>query len=339
MPSNLKEVDVLIAGAGPAGSACAHLLQQAGHDCLVVDPAEFPRDKICGGGLTPRGWELLERLYPGLDYDYLPVHWAHLYMDGRYKGRYYMEKEIRVVRRKAFDKLLLDEYLKAGGAILKDRVWEVRELEDGRIEVTLSSGETVRCRYLVGADGAGSRVRQYLNPDSKSRMLIFEQYNQRSGTDEISFELAGKYKNGYYYLFPNQDCDIAGYCEKDATREKFAGVLASFGIEKTKTLGAFITTELDYPFHPHILLVGDAGCWCDSLSYEGIYFALATGENAAKAILENRPFQEVNASILEKKLHRTKAAKLLYNPVGLTVVKLISHNQHLTERILNRYLR
>jgi flavin-dependent dehydrogenase len=243
-----------------------------------------------------------------------------------------------VVARRTFDQLLLDEYLKLGGRLLKDRVREVREREDGSIEVTLGSGETVRCRYLVGADGANSRVRQYLNPASKPRVLIFEQYNQRSGTDEITFELANKYKNGYYYLFPNRDHDIHGYCELDTSREKFASVLEAFGVEKTKTLGAFITTEIDYPFHPRILLVGDAGCWCDCLSYEGIYFALATGENAARAILENRPFEEVNAPILAKKLHRNKAAKLLYNPVGLAMVKLISRHPDRTERILNRYL-
>lgn len=335
----MKEVDVLVAGAGPAGSTCAYLLQQAGHPCLLVDPAEFPRDKICGGGLTPRGWAILDRLFPKLQYDYLPVHWAHLYIDGKYRGKYNMVKEIRVVRRKAFDKLLLDQYLNAGGTLLKDRVREIREREDGFIEVTLGAGETVRCRYLVGADGANSRVRQYLNPASKPRVLIFEQYNRRSGTDEITFELANKYKNGYYYLFPNRDHDIHGYCELDTSREKFASVLEAFGVEKTKTLGAFITTEIDYPFHPRILLVGDAGCWCDCLSYEGIYFALATGENAARAILENRPFEEVNAPILAKKLHRNKAAKLLYNPLGLAMVKLISRSQDRTERILNRYLR
>ena len=335
----MKEVDVLIAGAGPAGSTCAYLLQQAGHPCLLVDPAEFPRDKICGGGLTPRGWAILDRLFPKLQYDYLPVHWAHLYIDGKYRGKYNMVKEIRVVRRKAFDKLLLDQYLNAGGTLVKDRVREIREQEDGRIEVTLQSGETVHCRYLVGADGANSRVRQYLNPDSKPRMLIFEQYNPRSGTDEITFELSNKYKWGYYYLFPNKDCDIAGYCEFDSSREKFQQILDNFGIEKTKTLGAFITTDLDYPSHPHIFLVGDAGCWCDCLSYEGIYFALATGENAARAILEGKSFEEVNAPILKRKLHRTKAAKLLYNPVGIAMVKLVSHSRKLTERVLNRYLR
>ena len=45
----MKEVDVMIIGAGPAGSVCGYLLKKAGVDCLLVDHATFPRDKICGG--------------------------------------------------------------------------------------------------------------------------------------------------------------------------------------------------------------------------------------------------------------------------------------------------
>lgn len=335
----MKEVDVLVAGAGPAGSTCAYLLQRAGHPCLLVDPASFPRDKICGGGLTPRAWAVMDRLYPGLRYDYVSVKRMNLYMDGKFRGGYNLTKEIRVVQRKVFDNLLLTQYLQAGGALQKDRLWDIRELEDGRLEVTLQSGEKIVCRYLVGADGANSRVRQYLNPASKARMLIFEQYNPKSGTDEISVELSNKYDYGYFYLFPNKTADVVGYVEWNASREKFGKVLDSFGMQPGHTLGAFISTEVDYPAHRHILLVGDAGCWCDCLSYEGIYFALATGENAARAILEDKPFEEVNQEMVLRKQHRTQAARKLYNPVGMAMVKLISHNQRLTERILNRYLR
>ena len=67
------ETEVLIIGGGPAGATCGSLLRQRGVDCLIVDHADFPRDKVCGGGLTPRGWMLLERLLPGLEYDYHAV--------------------------------------------------------------------------------------------------------------------------------------------------------------------------------------------------------------------------------------------------------------------------
>ncbi len=48
------ETEVLIIGGGPAGATCGSLLRQRGVDCLIVDHADFPRDKVCGGGLTPR---------------------------------------------------------------------------------------------------------------------------------------------------------------------------------------------------------------------------------------------------------------------------------------------
>ena len=55
--------DVLIVGAGPAGSACAARLQRAGLDVLVLDRALFPRDKVCAGWVTPQVFDAL-RLEP-----------------------------------------------------------------------------------------------------------------------------------------------------------------------------------------------------------------------------------------------------------------------------------
>lgn len=335
----MREVEVLIAGAGPAGSTCAFELQKAGRSCLLVDPAEFPRDKICGGGLTPRAWQLMERIHPDVKYDYILVRRMKLYMDLKFKGSFGLKREIRVVRRKDFDNLLLNKYLQAGGDFLKGRIWDVRELEDGRIEATLQSEEKIVCKYLIGADGANSRVRKYLNPASKPDVLIYEQYSPRSGDNDIAIELSNKYKYGYYYVFPNTSADVIGYCEHGSSIEKFREVLKSFNVQEAKALGAYIPTVVDYPSHPAIMLVGDAGCWCDTLSYEGIYFALATGHNAAQAIISGRPFQEVNGYIAARKRHHDKAARLLYNRFGMAMVKLISHSRYLTERVLNHYLR
>ena len=62
MPENKYRADVVIVGAGPAGSTAAALLAQRGWDVLMVDRAEFPRDKTCGDGLTPRAVAVLDRL-------------------------------------------------------------------------------------------------------------------------------------------------------------------------------------------------------------------------------------------------------------------------------------
>lgn len=54
MPDSVGRADVIVVGAGPAGSATAHRLAQAGRDVLLLEKARFPRDKVCGDGLTPR---------------------------------------------------------------------------------------------------------------------------------------------------------------------------------------------------------------------------------------------------------------------------------------------
>lgn len=335
----MREADVLIAGAGPAGTTCALLLQRQGHDTLVVDPASFPRDKVCGGGLTPPAWKLLEELFPDFRYDYLPVREMALYMGRKYRGTYSLLHEIRVVQRRLFDNALLEKYRSGGGAFLQERLVDVRELPDGTVEATLFSGERIRCRYLVGADGASSRVRRYLNPDSRADTLILEQYQPRSGKDIISIDLGREYDNGYFYIFPNTGFDAVGYVERHTVPDKLSSLVHAFGLEESRCRGALISTAVDYPAHERILLTGDAGCWCDCLSYEGIYYAIVTGRNAAEAILSGRPFSETNLAVAEKKRRRIKAARLLYNPVGLAMVKLISRNRRMTERILNRYLR
>ena len=54
--------DVLVVGAGPAGSACAQMLARGGVDVVLVDQHVFPRDKVCGDGLIPDAYAALRRL-------------------------------------------------------------------------------------------------------------------------------------------------------------------------------------------------------------------------------------------------------------------------------------
>jgi len=60
--SEVTRADAVVIGAGPAGSAAATFLAQAGHDVLLLEKESFPRDKVCGDGLTPRAVKALQRL-------------------------------------------------------------------------------------------------------------------------------------------------------------------------------------------------------------------------------------------------------------------------------------
>ena len=99
----MKETSVVIIGAGPAGSTCANLLKEAKVDCVLVDFQQFPREKVCGGGLTPKAWHLLEDIMPDLKYDYLPVTRLRLIVDRKVATEIEPAEELRNVSRKAFD--------------------------------------------------------------------------------------------------------------------------------------------------------------------------------------------------------------------------------------------
>ena len=62
--NNCLAKDVVVIGAGPAGSMCAYLLKKAGVECVLIDRATFPREKVCGGSLTHKAYTLLAERCP-----------------------------------------------------------------------------------------------------------------------------------------------------------------------------------------------------------------------------------------------------------------------------------
>lgn len=311
------KVRVIVAGAGPAGSVCAYLLHRAGVNVVLLDKAKFPRDKICGGGLTHKAYELLSEFYPDFQYDYNPVRHIKVTVNGKHTCEIDAAKEICIVNRKKFDHELLKEYEQAGGRFVNKGLKSFREEKDGSIVVTLSDGQELMCDYLVGADGANSRVRRQLMSHKDRKVLILEQYMEKKSQNEIEILLSKDYSLGYYYRFPNNDFDAIGYCDDHNSTEKFRSVLEDKELEETTIKGTYITISTDYVRHDHILLIGDAGGFCNRLTYEGLFYAFKTAQNACEAIVSGRPFSEVNDLYFRKKKREQWATKLFYSRFGL----------------------
>ena len=165
--------DVLVVGGGPAGSALAVLLRRRGHDVVLVDEARFPRDKVCGEGVSPEAWRLLADLGVDAEVRALGPHplrgMALVSPDGTgFRGLYRRRDDDLgfAVRRDRLDHVLLQHARRAGVEVREaTRATVLRWAADGAHEVTVANGagpESIQARLVVGADGRRSVVARSL---------------------------------------------------------------------------------------------------------------------------------------------------------------------------------
>lgn len=335
----MKKIDVLIVGAGPAGSVCGYLLKKAGLDCLLIDHATFPRDKICGGGLTPKCWKLLNELLPEFKYEYNSIRKIRFVVNDKHRCNFETAIELRLVKRKEFDNLLLEHYKSIGGEFLMGSFLRYDEQADGLV-VTLKSGEQIACRYLVGADGSTSSVRHFLVGNHDNGSLIMEQYFEKSPENAIEVSVSGQYDpQSYYYRFPNSEFDAVGYGIITSAPGLFRQILAQHNIAETKFHGCYIYLKNDYPLNDRVILIGDAGGFANRVTYEGIKSAFVTARHAAKAIISGQPFREVNASLFQKMKKEERFARFFYSPCTLRFLGWLYHAPGVIKWCFDRALR
>lgn len=138
----MYQTDVIIIGGGPAGSSCAWRLRQHGIECLILDRAVFPRDKLCAGWITPE--VLADLQFRPADYPYgiIALRKLHVAIRGIRVGIPTLQYSIR---RYEFDDWLLHR----SGAPVGTHNASVIEQKNGRY---LIDG-TYSCTFLVGAGG------------------------------------------------------------------------------------------------------------------------------------------------------------------------------------------
>ena len=305
-------------GAGPSGSAAAAWAARAGRDVLVVDTCEFPRDKACGDGLTPRAVLELRRLGLG---DWLEEKIAHrgLRMTGfgstvevRWPGPSFPAVSSAVPRTELDDRIRESAEDAGASMLLGHKAVDAVRDSAGRVsEVVLAEGRRVRCEWLIVADGARSPIGRVLGRKWHQETVYgvaARGYLASPRADEpwISSDLElrsadGTVLPGYGWIFPlgngavnigvgalataRRPADVAlrplirHYAEHKAAEWDFTGPPRAVSSALLPMGGAVSGVA-----GPNWMLVGDAAGCVNPLNGEGIDYGLETGRLAAELL-------------------------------------------------------
>jgi menaquinone-9 beta-reductase len=318
----VRAADVVVVGAGPAGSAAATVLARAGRDVVVVDKAAFPRDKCCGDGLTAAALRLLERL--GLDPASVPsrtpVGTAVLHGPDHRRVSLPLPAEgvySVVARRFELDAALISIAGAAGAEVRQGIACTGARAGEDRVVVSLADGDELHARYLIAADGMWSPVRKFLgaaHPGAyRGEWHAFRQYVRDVGPDAVDAQhvwFEADLLPGYAWSFPvgGGAVNVGFGVQRDAgppvgdmgrrwadllRRPAIAAVLGPRAVPEGPHRAWPIPARVDQAVLTaaggRALFVGDAAAASDPLTGEGIGQALLTGWLAAEALSAGGP--------------------------------------------------
>lgn len=297
----LDRADVVIIGAGPAGSLAAFRLARAGARVALID-GSHPREKPCGGGVTGRALALVADVVEAADLPSCRIRSAR-FVDTSARRSVAVPLDgdaLIVASRSEFDGRLLDAARLAGAEFIEARAQDVAR-DSGAFVVRTAAGR-VTAPLLIGADGANSLVRRRLaRPFARAELSIATGFFAHGTTsDEVVIELAAD-PPGYFWSFPRPGHLAVGICaqaDEGATpgnlRARAARWIRELGLADAGRLSPYswpIPSLSAAAFGslavsgPGWFLAGDAAGLVDPITREGIYFALRSGELAADAVL------------------------------------------------------
>lgn len=291
--------DVIVAGAGPAGSTAAREAAERGLSVLMLDRAEFPRDKPCGGGVNIRAARLLPfSLDPVAEREIVGM---------RISVKQAAEFDQRaghtltyLTQRRRLDAFLAQKAVDAG--VRFEEHAGVRAVERHASYVTVRAGkETYEGRTLVAADGANGPSAKLagmsvargkgiaLEGNLTPRHGFPEQWQEMFGID------VGNVPGGYGWLFPKGDhlnIGVGGdYRVGPSLRTRLDALTQYYGFDPgdlwgvrghplpVRQRGAAVSDG-------NVVVVGDAAGLLDPLTGEGIYGAIRSGIAAARTIAD-----------------------------------------------------
>ncbi len=315
----IKFYDLIICGAGPAGTSAAMALENSGLKIALLDKHDFPRDKICGDFVAAKGIRELLKIKPELkplieNYPRKATNKSTQLFVGNLDPLHLdWVLTSYTIKRQEFDNLLLEEVLKAGKVDFypNNGAKKIIYTNTG-VELETAEGERFMAKMIIGADGAHSQVSKSLAGYKVDR----DHYGGSvrayyTGVENITESINEVYVHrnvvpGYFWLFPVSPTEAnvgLGMHSTHITKNKvnlkelFHEFIETSPVLKSKLGNAQMNGKLEgfgLPFYSKkytvsgdgFLLVGDAASLIDPTNGEGIMPAIISGNMAAQHIVK-----------------------------------------------------
>jgi geranylgeranyl reductase family protein len=311
-----ENYDVIVVGAGPAGASAAYWLGEAGQRVLVLDKERLPRYKPCGGAVP----KVVFDRFP-FDFSAVIERWVRRvhfrFRDGREVAADLPDRAVATVMRDRFDFHIVSH---AQAEVRDQSAVMALQQDESRVMVTTASGKTLHARYLIGADGANSRVARLVGSRRKRRMGAAMEVEASAGKGlleeyaDTALFIFGLPPKGYLWVFPKARHLSVGIGAFQGPVSNLRQILQQemvhLGVEINGTrryghpLPVYVRRE---PLcRGRVLLVGDAARLMDPLLGEGIRHAVDSGRVAAESVLLDDPRRYA------KRVHREIGRDLLW---------------------------
>lgn len=289
--------DVAVVGGGPAGLAAACAAASAGARTIVLERAEHPRYKTCGGGLigTSLGIAAPRMTVPGRD----TIDAITFTDDGRrsFTRRAHDRPLLTMVRRDDFDFAWYEAAVAAGATVRQNAQARAIDQDAGSVTVTLADGSRVAAKVLIGADGSAGITARYVGVTFDQQDLGLELELAATEADRTAWRGRvlldwGAMPGSYGWVFPKDDQLTVGVIMSKGrgaeTKEYLSRFVDRLGLADRKILrdSGHLTRcrSVDAPLRRgRVLVAGDAAGLLEPWTREGISHALRSGTWAGDA--------------------------------------------------------